>query len=150
VFADVLERDEVRVADSEVSLVTRGRNGSSGGGSAVTAWVVATDRALHARLTLAAGVYQRQRLEYAQVKRAEAGEDERSLTLTYWNPRSAADESWRLELGPGSPDRFAATVLQLVRQRQAAHRAAEVASRAVGAANAPAVTHAPAAHPEVA
>ncbi len=150
VFADVLERDEVRVADSEVSLVMTGPQGSSGGVRPVMAWVVATDRALHARLTLGAGVYQRQRLDYAQIKQAEAAEDEHSLTLTYWNPASAADESWLLELGPGSPNRFAATVLQLVRQRQAARRAAEVASRAVGAANAPVVVQAPAEHPEVA
>jgi hypothetical protein len=150
VFDDVLERDEVRVADSEVSLVITGHPGSSGGGGPVTAWVVATDHALHARLALGAGIYQMQRLDYGQVKRAEAPEpDERRLTLTYWNPRSAADESWQLQLGPSSPDGFEATVLQLVSQRQAALRAAAQASRAVRGANAPAASS-PAIHPEVA
>jgi hypothetical protein len=150
VFADGLERDEVRVADSEVSLVMTGHPGSSGNGEPVTAWVVATDRALHARLALGAGIYQMQRLDYGQVKRAEAAQpDERRLTLTYWNPRSAADESWQLQLGPGSPDGFVATVLQLVSQRRAARRAAEEASRAVRGANAPAASS-PVAHPEVA
>ena len=145
VFADVLQRDEVRVADSEVSLEMTGEHGSSGSGGPVAAWVVATDRTLHARLTLGAGIYQRQRLDYAQIKQAEAAQDERSLTLTFWNPGSASDESWRLQLGPGSPRRFAATVLQLVSQRQAARRAAEMASRAVGSAQSSPAAQTPAA-----
>jgi hypothetical protein len=133
VFADVLEGDEVRAAESEVGLVMRGPGGSSGKGGPVMAWMVATDRALHARLALGAGIYQMQRLDYAQVKRAEAAQpEERTLTITYWNPRSAVDESWQLQLGPGSADGFAAIVLQLIGQRQAARRAAEEASRAVG------------------
>jgi len=136
VFADALERDEVRVADSEVTLVMTGHRGSSANGRPVTAWVVATDRALHARLALGAGVHQMQRLDYGQVKRASAGQpDERTLTIIYWNPRTAADESWQLQLGPSAPSRFAATVLQLVSQRQAARRAAEEASKAVRAAH---------------
>lgn len=139
VFRDVLERDEVRVADSEVSLVMTGPRGSSPG-RPLTAWVVATDRALHARLALGAGVHQMQRLDYGQVKRAEAAQpDERSLTITYWNPSTASDESWQLSLGPSAPSRFAATVLQLVSQRQAARRAAEEAGRSVRQVHTPAV-----------
>jgi len=140
VFADVLERDEVRVAESEVTLVMTGHRGSSGHGRPVTAWVVATDRALHARLALGAGIYQMQRLDYGQVKRAGAAQpDEHTLAITYWNPRTAADESWHLQVGPHAPSRFAATVLQLVCQRQAARRAAEEASKAVRTAHTPAV-----------
>jgi hypothetical protein len=139
VFHDVLERDEVRVADAEVSLVTSGRNGSPGG-APVTAWVLATDRALHARLELGAGIHRMQRLDYDQVKRTAATQpEERSLTITYWNPRTASDETWHLQTAPTAPSRFAATVLQLVSRRQAARRAAEEASRSVQAVHAPAV-----------
>jgi hypothetical protein len=140
VFADVLERDEVRVADAEVTLVMTGHRGSSGYGRPVTARVVATDRALHARLALGAGIYQMQRLDYGQVKKAGAAQpDERTLTITYWNPRTAADESWDLQVGAQAPSRFAATVLQLVSQRQAARRAAEEAGKAVRTAHTTAV-----------
>lgn len=139
VFQDVLERDEVEVADCEVSLVMTGPRGSAPG-KPLAAWVVATDRALHARVALGAGIHQMQRLDYGQVKHAEAAQpDERSLAITYWNPGTASDESWRLDLGPTSPHRFAATVLQLVSQRQAARRAAEEASRAVRPVHTPTV-----------
>jgi hypothetical protein len=93
-FRDVLDRGEVKVAVTEVALACPGSENRP-----VHAWAAVTDRALHARLTLGAGVHQTLRIDHDQVKRVEAsGPDQMSLLVAYWNPRRAVDEAWHMHL----------------------------------------------------
>jgi hypothetical protein len=126
-FQDHLDRDEVKIAVSEAALTFPGSDGRP-----VHAWLMTTDRALHARVTLGAGIFSTLTLGYQQVKFVEASEpDETTVQVAYFNPRRAVDESWRLRLDPAvAAPAFAAHLVHVVSQYHAAVQAAAAARAA--------------------
>lgn len=120
-FQDAFERDEVQIADCEARMRI-----PSGDDRPVQARVVATDRALHARVTLGPGIHRSLRLDYDQVRFVEVFRpQEAEVEVTYFNPGRAIYETWYLWLdGAQAATGFGATVVRLVSQRAAARDAA--------------------------
>jgi hypothetical protein len=120
-FQDALEQDETQIADCEARMRI-----PCGDGKPLHAQVVATDRALHARVTFGPGIHRLLRLQYDRVKYVEVSRpEETDVELTYFNPDRAVDETWhlRLEQTPAAPG-FGATLAHLVSRRAAARTAA--------------------------
>ncbi len=130
VFADDLRLDEVQVALCEVCLVHPGSEGR-----AVPAWAAVTDGGLLARVALGAGVHQTLRIDHAQVKSVDAsGSDRIALQVTYFNPRRAVDEVWRLHLEPSvAAGGFSAALAHAVSKHQAQATLVEAAAAVVAA-----------------
>jgi hypothetical protein len=120
-FQDAFERDEVQIAAVDARMRIPGADGKP-----LQARVVATDRALHARVTFGLGIHRFLRLHYDQVKFVEvARPDETDVEVVYFNADRATNETWHLRLEEAPPaSGFGATLVQLVSQRSMARTAA--------------------------
>jgi hypothetical protein len=129
-FHEAFERDEAQVAECDARVRIRSADGKS-----LQARLVATDRALHARVTLGPGIHQTLRLHYDQVKYVEVSRPEGAdVEVVSFNPDRATDEIWHVRIDQAHvASGFAATLVHLVSHWAAARTAAAQVAEAVQA-----------------